>query len=423
MTLKQMTEACFSHEKGQGCITQDVFLDVKQRCNLAVDVIKQQVDQGDLPLLALRDIDRLTREVEDIASPIREKFSTLLILGTGGSTLCGQIYTDFVSEPSGTDVIFLDNIDPSTMLPTLNRLELEKTFVLTISKSGSTMETLGQFFILLERYEQQLGAENIKQHMACISDDIPSIVRDIAGRYGIQTYEHERKIGGRFSLVTNVGLIPAAVAGLDIRRLLAGMNEQTACSLTENSAAVESASLLFCAMENGLSMNIWLIYSDKLRGFSQWYRQIWAESLGKDGQGSTPINAHGTLDQHSQQQLYLDGPNDKFYTTLLVNESSDDATIHDKFIVDSSLDYMKGASLSDLFSASGKATRDTLISQGRPVRQIELPQLDEYVLGQLIMHSVFETVYMAHLMQINPFDQPAVEAGKIRARAMLAQES
>ncbi len=415
--------SCCFNEKTDNKNTPDIhqFEDILSRCNEAATLFKEKIAKGDLPLLSPFNDEEKIAEIENVATTLRENFEHIFILGTGGSTLCGQIYKDLMPLPQKNAPIlhFIDNIDPDIIVPLFESVDLTKSHFIVVSKSGSTMETLAQFSVALSFAKKQIKDTDLHKHFSCISDNTPSTLREIAAQYNLTVYEHEKKIGGRFSLVTNVGLIPAAILGINIREILQGCTDAITHSLLPNSEAMKGASLHFAMMEKGLNNNVLISYTDRLKHFGVWYRQIWSESLGKDGMGTTPINAQGTLDQHSQLQLYLDGPKDKFFTFIFLKNFNHDFPMDDSFTSHPTLGYLKSNTLSNLMNASAVATRDTLINKNNPVRTITLDNLTPHAMGYLLMHFIFETVYMSGLMRIDPFDQPAVEEGKILARKLL----
>jgi glucose-6-phosphate isomerase len=238
--------------------------------------------------------------------------------------------------------------------------------------------------------------------------------------------DHDPMVGGRYSVLSVVGLLPALIAGQDAVALRQGALEVLNATLgaavpADAPAAVGAALSVAFARERGVSQMVLLHYSDILVKFGLWYRQLWAESLGKDGQGTTPVPAVGAVDQHSQLQLYLAGPRDKLYTLVLVDRAGTGRRVDPKLAADPALGYLAGRTMGDLMEAEQRATADTLVRNGRPVRILRLPRLDERALGAMMMHFMLETVLAARLMGVDPFDQPAVEEGKVLARKYLGE--
>jgi glucose-6-phosphate isomerase len=323
----------------------------------------------------------------------------------------------------GPRLHFVDNVDPASFDALLVRLDLASCGLLVISKSGGTAETLTQFLILLPALEAALGRAALAERVTVISDPAPSPLRRLAGHFGIPCLDHEPGVGGRYAVLSNVGLLPAMIAGLNVEALRAG----AALVLERSLGAADSAPALGAAIAVGLlnerrtSQTVLMPYVDRLADFALWYRQLWAESLGKDGTGTTPINALGAVDQHSQLQLYLAGPRDKMFTLVVLETAGQGGRVDPALADDEALAYLGGHGLGDLLQAMARATADTLARNGHPTRVIRLPRLDEEVLGALFMHFMLETVIAADLLGVNAFDQPAVEESKVLARRYLGE--
>jgi glucose-6-phosphate isomerase len=243
----------------------------------------------------------------------------------------------------------------------------------------------------------------------------------LAKRYKLSTVDHPTTLGGRFSVLSAVGLIPAALLGLDIRALRKGAAIARDAALADPLASAPASGAALSAAFNarGVRTTVLCPYVDALAPFAQWYAQLWAESLGKGGHGTTPIRALGTVDQHSQLQLWLDGPADKLVTVIARETKGAGPRYSKDALGDSSLDWLENRTMGDLLDVSWRATVETLARRGRPVRVFTLPTLDETTLGALMMHFMLETVIAAALFDVEPFDQPAVEDGKRLARAYL----
>lgn len=356
--------------------------------------------------------------LQALAADIRARFKNVVICGAGGSGLSGKVLASLRLFAARPRVYTLDNIDPSAIEAVMEFCPPKDTLVIAISKSGSTAETLSQFYALLSHFKKSLP--DVRDHFITITMAAPSPMRAAAEQYGFRTLEHPADIGGRFSLFTAVGLLPAALAGVDIEKIRAGA-AATASRLGKGvHPARLGAALQYDAMQSGKNMSVMLPYCERLSGFSAWYRQSWAESLGKGGKGTTPISAVGTTDQHSQLQLYLDGPNDKFFTLILHARAGTGQPIDAPNLP--GLEYLSGHTTGDLMAAEQKATLETLNQHGRPVRVIHIPELNEESLGALIMHFMLEIFFMARLLGVNAFDQPAVEEGKVLARDYLLEK-
>lgn len=378
--------------------------------------------------------------INALAEAVRSKYRHVVVLGTGGSSLCPNVFLSVLQPyrsgyPGGQaqslaarDIPQLhvcESIDPQSFYGLLRSLPLEETLFLTISKSGNTVETMSQMRVICTMLEGKLGKERVKQHVMCISDpaqDAPSALRHIASTYGLQVEEHSAQIGGRFSLFTNVGLLPAAIAGLDIGKISGGARavlQDFVDKRAESAPALGAA--WHHAMADKVSTTVLFYYGDRYDGLAQWWRQIWAESLGKDGFAVMPICAQGPIDQHSQQQQYLGGNPASAYSFLSAPRHGDSHAIgQSEGDAPQVLQDIAANSMGDILSASHKATMETFADNGLNVRDISAGGDIETEIGALAMHFLLEVMVVAHLRGINPFGQPAVEEGKKRLRDIIA---
>jgi glucose-6-phosphate isomerase len=306
----------------------------------------------------------------------------------------------------------------------LAALDLKRSGVIAISKSGGTAETLAQILVLLPELEAAVGRDSLPDHLATITEPRPSPLKALAERYGLPCFDHDPAIGGRFSVFSVVGALPALVAGLDVAAFRRGASEVLQATLAakrveDSQPAIGAALNVGLAQERGLTQSVMITYEDRLAPFGLWYRQLWAESLGKDGVGTTPIRALGTADHHSQLQLYLAGPRDKMFTMVMPATAGAGAALPAGLAEAAGAGYLGGRTLGDLLDAAARATAETLARNGRPVRCFRLEVVDEAALGALQMHFMIETILAADLLGVNAFDQPAVEEGKILARRYL----
>lgn len=412
---EQQISACFIDSIRDRGVSYDKFLDTTKDARL----IFEKICKNKLPLLEQPFFPDYIKEIKESANHIQNNYKNFVVLGIGGSTLNPQAIMGLrpYQDKQKTKVYFIDSIDPYKIEGLLETLDLENTAFLATSKSGGTVETLAQTLLCLTILKQH-NISDIGKRFFMISDPIESPMRDLGEEIGATIFEHNPEIGGRYSSLTNVGLLPAAVAGLDIEAIVAGARlfiEEMKTSKT--GLAVESASISYLMMEKA-PITVMMPYVNRLYAFTTWFRQIWAESLGKDGKGSTPIKAIGTLDQHSQLQLYLNGPKDKYFTLITLKEFTSNHKLEYPINHDS-IHYLQNKTLGDINRASQKATADTLINNGCPVRQIILNDMNEMTMGALLIHIMLETIITAGLMGVNAFDQPAVEEGKILARKML----
>jgi glucose-6-phosphate isomerase len=299
---------------------------------------------------------------------------------------------------------------------------------MVISKSGNTAETLSQFLTVLPRMERYLGEEGVREHTIIITENPDGALYQIAKQLGIEPIEHPA-VGGRFSVLSVVGLLPAYISGVDVSGVLEGARAMalrcTESDILKNPAFFNGAAQ-YLHTEKGRTISVFMPYADNLRLVVNWYRQLWAESLGKidaDGnhRGMTPMETHGVTDQHSQLQLMLDGPDDK-QVTFIANPGvrHEGRRVPMRFQELPAVAPLAGHTLGELFISELKATRETLSRRGRPNRTFGLHDRDAYAIGELIMLLEMETVVVAELMGINAFDQPAVEESKVLTREYLA---
>lgn len=397
------------------------FSALLKKTDAAIEALKAAKESGERPLLALPEREDDLAIIEKIASELR-KFSRLVVIGAGGASLGGQALCSLKRNPAVAHrVIFLDNIDPTTTDALLKALNLKDTAFLTISKSGATAETLSQALAIFDVARKTLGGDAAK-HFFALTTPGANPLRDLAARYGWPCFEHDPKLGGRFSVLSLVGLIPAAVEGVDLKALrkgaLSALNDTFARG--GESEAAKGAALMVTWMNAGYDVNVFMPYADNLRTLGLWYLQLWSESIGKDGKGSTPALAIGATDQHSQLQLYLGGPRNKSFTLLLPDTKGKGLALPAELGTMPDLNYLAGHTLGNVMEAEQHATATTLIRHKHPVRIFEMNDVNEESFGALLMHFMLETILSAPLMGVNAFDQPAVEEGKQLVRDHLS---
>lgn len=360
---------------------------------------------------------------------IQEYFSDVVILGTGGSSLGAQALISlningFRPNKFYPHLHFPDNLSPHTMADLFQNLDLGKTHFLVISKSGGTTETLAQFFVSLEAVEDEIVSHQVKNHFTIIVEPGTNPLRNLAKKRKFEIIDHPPKLGGRFSVLSAVGLLPALIAGLDINAIRKGAKNcinhlfKTKDPL-ENEAVMGSALSCYLLQNNNTSISFMMPYDSRLIDFSRWHQQLWAESLGKNGKGLTPVRAVGPLDQHSQLQLLLDGPNDKFITIITEDVSGKGPTITLPEGAEEDLSYLSNKTIGDLVQAEALSTLDVLKSAHRPLRHISFKVLTPEIMGELLMFFMVETALTAHLLDVNAYNQPAVEKGKQLTRDYL----
>ena len=363
-----------------------------------------------------------------------QAFEDVLVLGIGGSAL-GTIALQQALRPpfwnelddEGRDhfprLYVLDNVDPDTISPLLERLDIRRTLCNVISKSGATAETMAQFMIVRERLLARLGEDRLAGHLIFTTDPERGVLRQLAEAEGISTLPVPPNVGGRFSVLSAVGLLPAAIMGIEIEQLLAGaaamIRRCETEELQQNPAGLFAALQYLAHTERAAPIHVMMPYSDRLYGFADWFRQLWAESLGKrygtDGAelftGPTPVKALGATDQHSQVQLYVEGPFDKTIT-FLAGGRQHDLTIPPAYPDSPELGYLGGRSLGELLDAERRATAAALAARGRMNMTVQLEMIDAHAIGELIMLLQIATVYAGAFYGVDPLDQPGVELGK-----------
>jgi glucose-6-phosphate isomerase len=400
------------------------------RTGEALAALRRRHADGSLPLLRLPEKRDDIAPILGYARLLRENTTDVVFLGTGGSSLGGQTLAQLAGH--GVPVLgalrkprlhFIDSLDPGTFEAMLEQLPLATTRFVAISKSGGTAETLMQTAAVLAALNS--ARRDPHDHLLAISEPVksgkPNGLRDLLGPHTVPMLDHDPGVGGRFSVLSNVGLVPAAVCGLDIGAIRAGAAAALAPVLDgkkpDDVPAAVGAALSVAA---GKPISVMMAYADRLDRFTRWYVQLWAESLGKDGKGTTPLAALGPVDQHSQLQLFMAGPRDKLFTIVTVGAAGRGPRIDPELAKRAHEPGLGGKTIGDLVAAQGRATAETLAKNGCPVRTIHIEKLDEAALGELLMHFMLETIIAAHLIGVDPFDQPAVEEGKVLAKKYLA---
>ncbi|MDH3222361.1 MAG: glucose-6-phosphate isomerase, partial [Gemmatimonadota bacterium] len=318
----------------------------------------------------------------------------------------------------------LENPDPHSFSGLLSRLDLRRTLFNVVSKSGSTAETMAQFMVVWGLLEEAIGADKVHGHFLFTTSPDSGALRQLASDLGIPTLPVPDNVGGRFSVLSPVGLLPAAVTGIDVEAMLQGAGEMLerceSATLTENPAGLLATLLHAADTELGAHIHVLMPYADRLRSLALWFQQLWAESLGKavarNGErveiGPTPLPAVGATDQHSQVQLFMEGPRDKVLVFVGVENGGDPIRIPTIFPDVGAFSYLGGHSLGELLDAERRATAEALRRRGRPSMTITLDRVDARSVGALFMLFQIATVYGGALYGVNPLDQPGVELGK-----------
>ena len=424
MHYEQNIDGCLAGTVGEYGLTEGELTPLLKAATQALEDLREGavVDAAGVLALPVRqdDIEIMT----PIAGNLRSRFSDIIVLGTGGSSLGGRAITRLVSG-DGPNLRFVDNLDPLTMTSLIETVDFRRTGFLVISKSGTTTETMAQYLACFEAAERTLG-DDTSAHFVVITDPTDNVLRQLATERGHTVLDHDPGVGGRFSVLSIVGMLPAAIAGLDPLEIRAGAltvleHAFETSEIDPSPATLGAAISLGLERHHGATMSVVMPYGDALEPLAAWQCQLWAESLGKDGVGTTPIRALGPVDQHSQLQLYLDGPRDKMFTIIETATGGKGPVIPAEVTGKEEIAYLNGISIGDLVAAQQAATAETLIARGRPTRILRITQPDAASMGALFMHFMLETIVAARMLGVNAFDQPAVEEGKTRTRDRLTR--
>lgn len=435
--LQHSIELALAANIGDGGLPQTAFDAALAQVKSAARRLAEESAGGRLPLLQMPTASDDLPAIREAAAWLRRDATDVVFLGTGGSSLGGQTLAqlkDYAVPGAGRftespRVHFLDNLDPVTFDHVLHKLPLSSTRFVPISKSGGTGETLMQTIAVLSAVEKAGLRAHPNEMFLGLSeprrDGGRNALRDLLEPEGVRFLDHHTGIGGRFSVLTNVGLLPAAVLGLDIDAIRHGAADALgpvgSATETPDAPAALGAALHVAMAQEGKGIAVTMGYADRLERFTRWWVQLWAESIGKNGQGTQPVAAVGPVDQHSQLQLYLAGPNDKLFTVLTTGVSGQGPIMDERLARRAGEPDFGGKRIGDLVAAQGRATVDTLARNGRPTRRIHVDRLDERTMGELLMHFMLETILTGYALGVDPFDQPAVEEGKLLAKQYLAE--
>ncbi len=380
--------------------------------------------------------------VKEYAAMVQGRFDNILVLGIGGSALGGLAVTEALLKPYWNllseeqrnglpKIFFLDNIDPDTITGLLNVLDLKKTLVNVITKSGSTAETMSQFMIVKNILEKELGDE-YRYNIVSTTDKKTGILRQISEQEGYKTFVVPDDVGGRFSVFSAVGLLPFALVGIDVDEIMNGIKDMDLAlkntDIFENIAAQNALIHYLMDTKKGKNLSVMMPYSSRLKYVSDWYVQLWAESLGKNKDkegndvhiGPTPIKALGATDQHSQIQLYNEGPNDKVINFIRVAQFDNTLEIPNIFEY-TGIGYLGGKTINQLINAEADSTRVALADYNRPTVTITLEKVDGYNIAQLLYMLEVQTAIAGELYNIDAFNQPGVEQAKNYTYALMGR--
>ena len=423
----------------RGGITPDDWQRAAGLFAQAQRVFAERRTAGELGFLDLPGNAALHAQSTDFAKRSRGRFDDVVVLGIGGSALGPIALRTALRKPQWNlldagerdlrpRLHVLDNLDPATISGMLERVvRLERTLFVVTSKSGGTAETMAQYLVIREAVEQSRLAP--KDHIVFVTDPQKGALRQLAREDAIPALEIPANVGGRFSVLSPVGILPAALMGIDTTQLLAGAADMAgrcaSASAGENPAAVFAILQFLADSRHGKHVHVLMPYSDALRDMAAWFVQLWAESLGKARPsgghvGPTPVAALGATDQHSQVQLFMEGPEDKTVTFIAV-PPKDDVEIPKLHPRISELSYLGGHRLGEVLDIERRATAGALAARGRPNMTLELDAVDPWHLGGLFMLFEVATILAGALYEVNPLDQPGVELGKQFTYAMLGR--
>ena len=429
---------CLTSFVGQSGLDVEELKALEPSISKAYSSIQAMKKQGKLGFMELPYKLDMAEEIMASKKKSLKKFENFVVIGIGGSAL-GNIalqqalrhpfwnLLDKKSRKGGLRLFVPDNVDPDLIAGLCDVLDVKKTLFNVISKSGTTAECLANYFVLKKILQKKTG-KNYNQHIIITTDAAKGYLREAAKKENIQSFVVPANVGGRFSVLSPVGLVSAAFSGIDIGKLLQGareMDEKCGTDDVFQNPAALYALIQYLYYWKGRPLSVMMPYSNALYGISDWYRQLWAESLGKKTNrkdnkifvGPTPIKALGATDQHSQVQLYIEGPQDKVITFLSVEKFNNKVQIpsFDKH-------YLGKSSLNGLLKAEEEATRLALTQEGRPNMTVSFPEISERTVGQALYLFELATAFAGELFDINAFDQPGVELGKQLTYALMGRE-
>ena len=408
------------------------------------DRLVSEHDAHDQRWMDLPDASELADEITAFANEVRDQYDDFLLVGIGGSSLGAIATIQALAHPyrnmlpmerrGGPRIFILDNPDPEKIAATLDTVDLSRTLVNVVTKSGQTAETMANFLVVRDTLIQAVGEEQSRKQIVATTDPESGLLRQLADQEGYRTFPVPPGVDGRQTVMSAVGLIPAALAGVDLHGLLAGaaaMRERCQTGdILQNPAYLLAGIAWLADTRHDKSMLVTMPYADALFGISDWFRQLWAESLGKklsvDNEvvyaGQTPIKALGAIDQHSQIQLYTEGPNDKLVQLIAIGSYRDTVAIPTPPAGIPDLAYLEGGELGDLLDKERAATAWALAKAERPNLTITVPTIDAGIVGELFYMLELQTVMAGALYNVNPFGQPGVEAGKNATYALMGRE-
>ncbi len=410
-------------------ITYDDLINALPEAEKAFNHFLSEVKNEVLGFDSLPDYD--TTKINDYVATVSPDIDTIVVLGIGGSALgTTAIYNALKTAKSLVNKVYVcDNVDPTLLYEILEKIELKRTIFNVITKSGGTAETLSQFLIV-HKILKEAYPKDYKKHLLVTTDKEKGFLRRLTEWEKLPSFTVPANVGGRFSVLTDVGLVPLAFAGVNIDRLLDGaksMRDKCRSKDFLSNPAMVLALTHKLLMDKGFNISVMMPYSNAMYDMADWYRQLWGESLGKklDNNGNqvrvgqTPAKSLGSTDQHSQVQLYTEGPHDKIVTFIRVEEFRHDYVIPNLYPDELTTNFLADKSLSELLNTEQLATEIALTEAGCPNCTITIPEINEYHVGEFIYLYELTTVLTGYLSNINPLDQPGVEAGKVATYALM----
>jgi glucose-6-phosphate isomerase len=415
-------------------VSDDQRADLRSRLDEALRGVKGAHERGELGFIDCPDID--TAPFTSWAKEKRKQgFTDQVVIGIGGSSLGARaVYESMAEVPEdGLRTHFAENVDPVGAARLFDEIDVAKTVFVVVTKSGSTVETMTKFWYAWDKAVDQLGEEKASEHFVAITGPDNAGLRAIADKHGFDSFEVPPNVGGRFSVLTAVGFVPLALAGFDIAELLEGAKRARNCAMgddVDQNVLLQATADMYSLYERGVDQVVMMSYSDQLLAMADWFRQLWAESLGKaknrKGEeiyvGMTPIKALGAIDQHSQAQLYMEGPSDKHVVFLEVGSFAREVRIPEREGLPESLSHLSGKTLSEILHAELTGTRRALQEAERPTTTWRFDAVQPSDIGSFIFSWEFITAIMGELLDINAFDQPGVELGKKLAHGLLGRK-
>jgi glucose-6-phosphate isomerase len=408
---------------GEAGVKREEIEALSPRLSEVTHALRGRRAAGELPVFDLFNTKPTLTSIKDLAAEVREECETLVVLGIGGSASGARAVAEAVGE-SGPRLVVLDTVDPWTVGRLLDDLDLNRTVFNVISKSGETVETMALFLVVRDLLLRQLGAVDYVKRLVITTDADAGPLRQIVHDEGFRDLVMPAGVGGRFSVLTAAGLFPAAVCGVRIDDLLAGAawmdSRCQATDVWQNPAHLLGTLLHLADTRRHQDIVALMPYSDRLRAFTAWFAQLWAESLGKaetlEGLsvhvGQTPLAAVGAADEHSLLQLFADGPLDKVVIMVRLADHGREVPAPASYADLDGIGYLGGTGLGQLLNAQQRASELTLQKRQRPTMTLTLPQLSAFTLGQLIGLFEIAVIFAAGLFHIDPFNQPGVEDSK-----------